>query len=430
MKVIDQEPLGVRKNLQRAEIEKEILLLLDNPFLSKFYVDFNMSHYSCLVMEFCPGGDLHVSKQRQPGRRFAVFLLPSKFSLNTNLTVDDNDISIPKICTSSSSSLDFSAYSMKKPREQVADAETLLGIANTLAASVRSQNNEGATPSDLVTAMLKNFGHQQDRAHDDNSQTMVFWANIGLNVSPFLESVRGCCTMIGPMSTEIKQQKPPVYRRRTKPTESTLPEEVCSDSVHSCLIQGQEEVTKTDTDSNMSAMFDILKKKGKVRLECLLLNKLSFAQTVENIFALSFLVKDGRAEIAVDKNGRHLVYPKNAPSASAVASGAVSYHHFVFRFDFKDWKSMMEAVGPEEVLMPHRRPLVEQSHPDSFCGNTQHNAAPSSTEANAAHSTPIRKLTRNRGLVVQEDSIVEDSAEKDPPCKKTRQNKGKCHLIF
>ncbi|KAK8930494.1 hypothetical protein KSP39_PZI016127 [Platanthera zijinensis] len=227
-----------------------------------------------------------------------------------------------------------------------------------------------------------------------------FWANIGLNVSHFLESVRGCCTMIGPMSTEIKQQKPPVYRRRTKPTESTLPEEI------NC----KEEVTKTDTDSNMSAMFDILKKKGKVRLECLLLNKLSFAQTVENIFALSFLVKDGRAEIAVDENGRHLVYPKNAPSASAVASGAVSYHHFVFRFDFKDWKVLLLAQ-----LIIFKSFFV---------------AAPSSTEANAAHSTPIRKLTRNRGLVIQEDSIVEDSAEKDPPCKKTRQNKGKCHLIF
>nr|CAB3476074.1 unnamed protein product [Digitaria exilis] len=72
MKVVDKDALAFRKKLRRAEVEREILRTLDHPFLPTLYADFEASHYSCLVMEFCPGGDLHVARQRQPGRRFYV----------------------------------------------------------------------------------------------------------------------------------------------------------------------------------------------------------------------------------------------------------------------------------------------------------------------------------------------------------------------
>ncbi|OMO81283.1 hypothetical protein CCACVL1_12511 [Corchorus capsularis] len=72
MKVVDREALAIRKKLQRADMEKEILCMLDHPFLPTLYAEFEASHYSCLVMEYCPGGDLYASRQRQPGKRFSI----------------------------------------------------------------------------------------------------------------------------------------------------------------------------------------------------------------------------------------------------------------------------------------------------------------------------------------------------------------------
>lgn len=71
MKVMDKASLASRKKLLRAQTEREILSSLDHPFLPSLYSHFETDKFSCLVMEFCPGGDLHTLRQRQPGKHFS-----------------------------------------------------------------------------------------------------------------------------------------------------------------------------------------------------------------------------------------------------------------------------------------------------------------------------------------------------------------------
>lgn len=70
MKVMDKASLASRKKLLRAQTEREILQSLDHPFLPTLYSHFETDKFSCLVMEFCPGGDLHTLRQRQQGKYF------------------------------------------------------------------------------------------------------------------------------------------------------------------------------------------------------------------------------------------------------------------------------------------------------------------------------------------------------------------------
>lgn len=71
MKVMDKASLAGRKKLLRAQTEREILQSLDHPFLPSLYSHFETDKFSCLVMEFCPGGDLHSLRQRQSGKHFS-----------------------------------------------------------------------------------------------------------------------------------------------------------------------------------------------------------------------------------------------------------------------------------------------------------------------------------------------------------------------
>ncbi|XP_010908772.2 protein kinase PINOID 2 [Elaeis guineensis] len=70
MKVMDVDFLVSRKKMLRAQTEREILQMLDHPFLPTLYTHFTTDNLSCLVMEYCPDGDLHVLRQKQPGKSF------------------------------------------------------------------------------------------------------------------------------------------------------------------------------------------------------------------------------------------------------------------------------------------------------------------------------------------------------------------------
>ncbi|KAJ4890551.1 Protein kinase superfamily protein [Raphanus sativus] len=69
-KVMDKKELASRSKEGRAKTEREILETLDHPFLPTLYAAIDSPKWLCLLTEFCPGGDLHVLRQKQPSKRF------------------------------------------------------------------------------------------------------------------------------------------------------------------------------------------------------------------------------------------------------------------------------------------------------------------------------------------------------------------------
>ncbi|XP_010542344.1 PREDICTED: serine/threonine-protein kinase WAG1-like [Tarenaya hassleriana] len=71
LKVIDRDSLTAKK-LGHVQTEAEILSGLDHPFLPTLYARIDASHYTCLLIDYCPNGDLHSLLRKQPGNRLPV----------------------------------------------------------------------------------------------------------------------------------------------------------------------------------------------------------------------------------------------------------------------------------------------------------------------------------------------------------------------
>ncbi|XP_047310369.1 phototropin-2-like [Impatiens glandulifera] len=66
MKAMDKSMMLNRNKVHRACIEREIISLLDHPFLPTLYTSFQTSTHVCLITDFFPGGELFALLDKQP----------------------------------------------------------------------------------------------------------------------------------------------------------------------------------------------------------------------------------------------------------------------------------------------------------------------------------------------------------------------------
>ncbi|KAL7084466.1 hypothetical protein ACP275_14G224200 [Erythranthe tilingii] len=289
---------------------------------------------------------------------------------------------------------------VQKPREQVADAEAFLGLASILVDSVKSHTSGGVSPAEFVSSLIKNFGLKNPTKGTLDNSPNILWQTMGSLVSPIFLNGPGCITMIGPMKNELKPRKLSVRAKRSRSVVNARPNEI-----------EKEAKVVAETDTNMHLMFEILKKEKKVKVENLMLNRNSFAQTVENLFALSFLVRDGRVIINVDETGSQVVVPANGPSAEEIKSGVAKTRQFVFRFDFDDWKLMKSIVPEGDERMPKRDASTNADYARAKPETGDESFSPTVAFLSDPEFIPtavVKKFLRNSGRTMQHSCVTDD----------------------
>ncbi|KAG0448229.1 hypothetical protein HPP92_027924 [Vanilla planifolia] len=97
MKLMDRASIITRNKLIRAQTEREILGLLDHPFLPTLYSHFETDKFYCLVMEYCSGGNLHSLRQKQTHKYFteqAARPRTCSFERKGHIMLSDFDLSL------------------------------------------------------------------------------------------------------------------------------------------------------------------------------------------------------------------------------------------------------------------------------------------------------------------------------------------------
>ena len=246
-------------------------------------------------------------------------------------------------------------------REQAVDTGLLLHLSDIGVNMARNLDPGGAgrTPGDLVAALVSALVPALDAADSVRENPALFdWAELGRRVAHAFRPGVGMKCMLGPLQDAKPKEKRSTQRRARDQLASEVMPDVLTNA-------GKADAEVQETDKNLDEMLRVIQREKCLPLPLLVLNKESMAQTVENIFTLSFIVKEGGASLSQDEEGDWVNVhaenpnatrgqPDSASPGERARKSAARTRQLVTRFDMADWRAMVEDVGHHPTFITHR----------------------------------------------------------------------------
>eukprot|EP00051_Salpingoeca_urceolata_P010557 m.129299 g.129299 ORF g.129299 m.129299 type:complete len:375 (+) comp16755_c2_seq1:87-1211(+) len=259
--------------------------------------------------------------------------------------------------------------SVQMTREAVLDSQLLSLTARKGAEQAQKLHTSMVTfDPKIFTEKLKTFMSGRELTTDevrDGDVPDLDWAKLGDEALDVSRAVPVLDIMLGPLSMDTAKRvvKPRQQKQKHNEQERTK------------LLQGEEAVANHEeqTTERVEEVLTVLSQEldrrrpaledeeelPKMPLFELIINPDSFAQSIENLFHLSFLIKEGKTTIFVDDDD------SPDPQVAVLTSEDVSEEEMreskknplqtVIGFTENDWRRIVKAYGIKRSLIPHRK---------------------------------------------------------------------------
>jgi len=179
----------------------------------------------------------------------------------------------------------------------------------------------------------------------------------GYDVSHKIEEFHNTCVESVLTSTPSRtfiygplQQTPKKRVIKPRPQKEKIGKKVVPETLKNTKKDDQNETAKRVEHVNRC----ILKAGQPIEFWVLVLDPNSFAHTVENIFHVAFLVKDGRVKIKKENNG-FTVEPSDPPLHSDFTDGSAKQIQRILKIDIPTWRKLLEEYSITDAFIPSFR---------------------------------------------------------------------------
>ncbi|KAL1957707.1 hypothetical protein VTO42DRAFT_5550 [Malbranchea cinnamomea] len=255
---------------------------------------------------------------------------------------------------------------------------------------MRGGVEDGSSPSQIIfgTQRRRRISHRSQGAGDDsdNEDDVLNWDWLGrracfpYNSRPSLPGF-----LLGPLSIQKRTRQVTQRRARQEridPSQAVRPQQlkasdlekqetsnltaICTEILDLLKKTRAERERRAEEELNQmedvteDIAMEVMEKHGiaddaGIPLFRFCINPQSFGQTVENLFYVSFLIKEGSVGVSMDSNDLPTLHPSSeSVRPSEAQRKGLQRRQAVFTLDFETWEDLIEAYNITESIIPHR----------------------------------------------------------------------------